>query len=87
MVANLIGAIGFAHFLSLTSVERFSVYLEKKGRNKSSLIFLPFIVVCIGAHYFQISIHGKLAKPVLSGGVAASISITAFPVIYLVLKE
>jgi sarcosine oxidase gamma subunit len=43
--------------------------------------------VCIGAHYFQISIHGKLAKPVLSGGVAASISITAFPVIYLVLKE
>jgi hypothetical protein len=86
VVANLIGAIGFAHFLSLTPVERFSVYLEKKGRNKSSLIFLRFIVVCI-AHYFQISIHGKLAKPVLSGGVAASISITAFPVIYLVLKE
>lgn len=36
---------------------------------------------------FSIINHGKLAKPVLSGGVAASISITAFPVIYLVLEE
>ncbi|KAJ6985069.1 cation/H(+) antiporter 24 [Populus alba x Populus x berolinensis] len=90
VVANL-GAIGFAYFLFVTSVETDFSVLRKVGKKHvySAVIgvFFPITTVCIVAYCFKSSIHGNLAKPVGIGSVASSVSVTVFPVIYLILKE
>ncbi|CAK7330405.1 unnamed protein product [Dovyalis caffra] len=90
VVANL-GAIGFEYFLFVTSVETDFSVLRKVGRKHVYTavigVFFPIATMCIVAHCFKSSIHGNLAKPAVIGGFASSVSVTVFPVIYLVLKE
>lgn len=91
-VITNIGNIGFIFFLFVAGVKLdFSLFRKAGGKHCVMAVIgviFPIVTVSTVGNILRSSIHDEgLSKPSGIGGLATSLSITAFPVIYLILKE
>ncbi|GMN23531.1 hypothetical protein TIFTF001_000160 [Ficus carica] len=90
MVKN-IGLLGFMYFLFVSGVKMDMNLLTNSGKKHvwialASVVFPMSIVLALG-FYLRKSMDADLANISSIGEVASTVSITAFPVLYPVLKE
>ncbi|KAH7542770.1 hypothetical protein FEM48_Zijuj02G0110200 [Ziziphus jujuba var. spinosa] len=86
-----IGIMGFMYFLFISGVKMDIALVTRSGKKQLSIaimgVLLPFITANIVALIMRKSMDKELAKISSLGAVTSSIAITAFPVLYPILKE
>ncbi|XP_019058239.1 PREDICTED: cation/H(+) antiporter 24-like [Tarenaya hassleriana] len=89
-VAN-IGLMGFMYFLFITGVKTDIVAIRKSPRKHMYIatiaVIVPFVCVSIVGLATRHSMEHVLKRISALGGVASSLAITSFPVIYTVLHD
>lgn len=86
-----VGILGFMYFLFLSGVKMDIALVTKSGKKQIYIaiigMLLPFISSNVVALIMRKSMDKELAKISSLGAVTSSIAITAFPVLYPILKE
>ncbi|KAJ7959890.1 Cation/H(+) antiporter like [Quillaja saponaria] len=90
-VVRNIGIMGFMFFLFVTGVKMDISHLKRAGRKHLYMaligVIVPTVATTIVALITRKDMDKELAKFSTIGGIASNLGITAFPVLYPVLKE
>lgn len=90
-VMRTIGVLGFVYFLFLCGVKMDLMTMAKPGKKQICIaffgIFTPIVLSGIVAFFVRKSLPGELGAGSSLWGITSSVAITAFPVIYTIIKE
>uniref|UniRef100_A0A7N0ZTH4 Cation/H+ exchanger domain-containing protein n=1 Tax=Kalanchoe fedtschenkoi TaxID=63787 RepID=A0A7N0ZTH4_KALFE len=86
-----IGMIGLMYFLFMTGVKMDLTMMKKTGRKHLVIalsgVIIPMLMVIIVAAAFRTSLDKEIWKVSSMGTISSSFAITAFPVLYPILRE
>ncbi|CAM8975488.1 unnamed protein product [Rhodiola kirilowii] len=90
-IVKNIGVIGFMYFLFMSGVKMDLLMMKKSGRKHLMIallgVVIPMLTVVVVGVPFRKSLDKEIWKVSSMGTISSSIAITAFPVLYPILKE